>query len=119
MDEIIKKAIEGGYLDNGDRYVTKIDGVFIGYNNSIVLDSIFWQALGKACGWGNTHYIGCNSNGGEWQECGECDCSARFVWRENALRFYEINLTGGWNKAVTYLTEVTNMKKDGLLLLAW
>ena len=28
------------------------------------------------------------------------------VWQRNALRFHEINLTEGWDKAVEYLTNL-------------
>lgn len=44
MENIIKKAIEGGYVFNKSEI-----GVSISTRN--VCDPLFWQALGKACGW--------------------------------------------------------------------
>lgn len=88
METIIKRAIEGGYIPKP----------FTAYD---VLDPLFWQSLVKACGWtccGVWNGIGVRPKGHE-------TCSNPFIRR--ALRFHEINLTEGWDAAITYLTEIT------------
>ncbi len=79
METIIKKAIEGGYVHNYD-----LPGKLM------LLDPLFWQALGKACGW-NPH-----------KKISDVD------WIDHALRFHKINLTQGWDKAVEYLADLIN-----------
>lgn len=56
--------------------------------SSIALDPTFWQALGKALGWGEStfHQI---ANGIEYQEYGYDE-----VWRLLAHRFYDLILQG-------------------------
>ena len=44
MEKAIKKAINGGYKGCTDAV----------WNESTLLDPLFWQALGKAEGWGKT-----------------------------------------------------------------
>jgi hypothetical protein len=99
MNEIIKKAIEGGWMSdypNFDRlrispayyefWDNKGVSKRVGTEGDILLDPLFWQALGKACGWG--------------------DVTKDKDWLANALEFHEINLTEGWDKAVEYLTSI-------------
>lgn len=88
MEPIIKKAIQGGFKKG--KLILTSDGIN-NYSNPemFFLDPLFWQALGKACGWGKDY-------DGEPEE-----------WLSIALRFYEINLTEGWDKAVAYLAEIT------------
>lgn len=96
MEEIIKKAIDGGYLniengswefkDEGLRTFRPKDDAFISYRSKyeLILDPRFWQALGKAMGWTETERIK--------------------VWKFNAHEFHDINLTEGWDKAVEFLS---------------
>jgi len=95
MEQIIKKAIEGGY--EKERYYFDENGNWDWEPCEVVLmKSSFWQALGKACGWG-----------------GAIQMENRFgfrlpVWEHEALRFHEINLTENWDAAIKYLLELVN-----------
>lgn len=88
MELIIKKAIEGGYFG-----LTQWDLDNKNYDQnclySVVCDPRFWEALGKACGW--------------FEQTLEGQKPTAWDWKHNALRFHEINLTEGWDKAVAYL----------------
>lgn len=104
MDKIIQKAIEGGYGKEYDRVTYKssiklvslisLDHEWDGTTKSVkqisiyevLCDPLFWQALGKACEWTETENIK--------------------VWKFNAHEFYDINLTQGFDKAVSYLQEL-------------
>lgn len=98
MQEIIKKAVEGGwrptkYIDwNSRDQVYGLIDIFAAHQKSSFLDPLFWQAIGKRCGW-----CECDCGG---QHEGECPVPD---WQNTALRFYEINLTEGFEKAVEYL----------------
>jgi len=81
MENIIKKAIEGGYTWEVRGTVTRSEAI---------LDQLFWQALGKACGWSEFYR----------EETGYSE------WLHNAIKFHEINLTQGWDKAVEYLEDL-------------
>lgn len=145
MENIIKKAIEGGYKneksqcyrcglrrrevkgfmlpcenDKGFKYKSHL---FRRPHNGIgvyILDPLFWQALGKACGW--KKYT--------WETWGNLDVlnlreqtddeKSNAPWSTNtvpavrrytnvyyAMLFHQINLTEGWDKAVEYLEELT------------
>lgn len=105
MEKIIKRAIEGGYtgLANPEYYAMT------------VVEPSFWQALGKACGW-QTHgshetrgnNLRCFRCGARWDEKGDCPKNEVRGWKIIALRFHEINLTEGWEKAVEYLISLIN-----------
>jgi hypothetical protein len=100
-EEIVKKAIEGGY-----KYVS--DNEKLVFNKHISCDSLFWQALGKACGWNESD---CIYTDGVEDGVGYvvCDGGGRIpVWQSQALSFHEINLTKGWDTAVEYLTNLIN-----------
>lgn len=96
METIIKKAIEGGYPD-----IMPLMASYAGvsFNNSVfktaLLDSKFWECLGKACGWK------------DMDVCPSCQYPGLF---ENpqyyALRFHEVNLTKGFTSAVEMLINV-------------
>lgn len=47
-----------------------------------------------------------------WQECGKaCEWEGgmqHYDWREVAIKFYKINLTEGWDKAVDWLNNLIN-----------
>lgn len=98
MNKIIKKAIQGAYTDTRNKYIVTVDGMFISYSNSIVLDPLFWQALGKACGW-NMNPKSIRFGDSNRESLGE--------HIDYALRFHETNLTEGWDKAVKYLSDLT------------
>jgi hypothetical protein len=114
MEKIIQKAIEGGWrkditvwdrctIDNEGFYATNtfeedIDSTRI-RKEWIVCDPLFWQALGKACGW-NGMIFEYAPKDGSILEPNE--------WINYALRFHEINLTQGFDSAVAYLQDLTN-----------
>lgn len=104
MDEIVNKAIEGGYKNghiwgkDGVMYILKDEsGHQYGMISEefIVLDPLFWQALSKACGWGNKR---------TYNQADQLEVER--YWKVYALRFYEINLTEGWDAAVKYLSDL-------------
>lgn len=146
MKDIIKKAIEGGYLKspyNNKIREFSIKGVWITYfmpsskgdfpsdsfysYSETVLDSLFWQALGKVCGWyeeGELVYLvtsGMNNTQAMIHVEDNLGVPLRSTalgivyspytrgkqgWKTIALRFHEINLTEGWEKAVEYLADL-------------
>jgi len=102
MENIIKKAIEGGYNLDTVFGVAKAQANFDmtkypAIQSKIVLDPLFWQALGKACGWDTRIYYTEKEN-----------ATRDFWYLEKAIRFHEINLTEGWEKAIEYLENITN-----------
>lgn len=78
MNEAIKLAIEkGGYKVRVWRDTHEVQ---------ILLDPLFWQALGKALGWGVVdHYYGEPV----------VDADLEKMWLQYALLYMEIKLTGG------------------------
>lgn len=137
MESIIKKAIEAGYKPrtktsvefvgandgrmekDGERTINgwsvwnftegnnKGSSICIEHSNT-VLDPLFFQALGKACGWEGK--IARDENTEPY--CSNmvmisCD---EPLWEYYALRFHEINLTKGWDKAVEYLAGIIEDK---------
>lgn len=104
METIIKKAIEGGYDKYFKRYDEEADYTLQGAGEILVkravLDPLFWQALGKVCGWEGHSPADVTS--------GECEYMGD--WIGNGITFHEINLTEGWEKAVEYLQQITNIK---------
>jgi hypothetical protein len=105
METIIKKAIEGGWKPRyreTPSFLSKIEGIEQEDReelllSSAVLDPLFWQALCKACGWGN-----------ETIDDYDTGLVRGRDWQHHALRFHEINLTESWDKAVEYLRGITN-----------
>ena len=100
MNEAIKLAIgKGGYKNLrvdlgsdgnlytfGERFHNKE------LDNMLVLDPLFWQALGKALEWRHLH--------GEF-----CDCLGT-VWREKAHQYFDLLMTDGdtdkfWRELLT------------------
>lgn len=97
METIIKKAIEGGWnVQNARNHNDLIQ-------DRMVCDIEFWQALGKACGWETI----CQSCGNpkEPHEYRHVYYPSNLdeICVDKAIRFHEINLTEGWDKAVEYL----------------
>lgn len=73
-----------------------------------ICNPLFWQALGKACGWREDQVMGSVS------VMYSLDESKRFgdiTWQYHALRFHEINLTEDWSVAVDYLRSVCEIEK--------
>jgi hypothetical protein len=107
METIIKLAIEGGWKP---REFIKNYVLNIGHRNFIFDspfdDPLFWQALGKSCGWEGGYE-------GEikWWKNNQI-ISTQFISQEPcvyiASRFYEINITEGWDKSVAYLLSITS-----------
>ena len=104
MEEIIQKAIEGGYANNLINDLQKDFGkkIYARYDAycMIVCDPLFWQSLGKACGW-----KWCDFN------CPKEPCEhIKGDWLYQAKTFHEINLTQSWNDAVQYLSNLIENK---------
>lgn len=114
MEQIIKKAIEGGWRKhfyfshfNGDEVAfgdttrdSENNPCFYTSTHAILLDPLFWQSLGKAVGWKHTTPL-----------TGENMVPP--TWQYHALRFHEINLTEGWEQAVKYLQSLLQDNKEG------
>lgn len=115
MENIIKKAIQGGYeqpdiLINGR--ITIEDGKLVGglYPGAFcVMDPLFWQALGKALKWKDWLCEECWSpqyeKGATY--CTRCKYLKTFrpEWLLKAVAFHELNLTEGFDKAVSWLED--------------
>ncbi len=87
--EAYELAIQkGGYNPDHERYK---------FFETIILDPLFWQALGKALGW---DIAVCEHCGKCWRRKEKCAIYQEFggvlePWLYHALRYYELNLTGG------------------------
>lgn len=101
MENAIKKSIEGGWKWNNretkyekfyyDRYLFAIDGgsrTQLLSMGDIVIDPLFWQAVGKAEGWGITGYCwGCGYDEGATSDTPE--------WLVNWHHFIDKIASGG------------------------
>lgn len=106
MENIIKKAIEGEYrptmrfdgiFDSDGKWVGSAGQTTISFSEMII-DPLFWQALGKSCRWKD-----------EWAcpQCNKLNPELGFVgFHYHAMKFYELNLTSGWDSAINYLTNL-------------
>lgn len=96
MQDIIKKAIEGGFIKGKAVMNELTDEIYLRANPEMfTLDSLFWQALGKACGWDmEPNYTSPCFDG----MISEPECQA--------IRFHEINIREGWDKAISYLEDL-------------
>lgn len=103
MEDIIKKAIEGGYgcpEKHCSRWINTdgIENPSMHYDHlwelqsDMLLDPLFWKALSKACGWNGDFYRASIDGSSEWYL--------------RAMSFHEINLTEGWDSAISYLTNL-------------
>lgn len=114
MENIIKKALEGRYenyectcesTESNPEGVCKNmrSGLPCCSEKEIILDPLFWQILGKAC------RVPCGEHYEEKGYCVNCDGKGYHapVGIGTGIRFHEINLTEGWDKAIIYLAEVT------------
>lgn len=86
MKNIIDKVIKGGY-----RCQTLAELPHYQFHRLVVLESAFWETLGKMYKW--------DFNRGEGD------------WIDVALHFHSLNLQEGWEKAVEYLSSLTLKKK--------
>lgn len=103
MEIIIKKAIEGGWKNEN---FPNLDPQYMGdMYRIIVCDPLFWQSLGKTCEWTEI-YKNCGRKGID-KCCCEYDARTE-EWKYYAIRFHEINLTQGFERAVEYLEELVN-----------
>lgn len=117
MQEIIEKAIEGGYSIQESYYMRHLNFIGLIHTNefntvfetdetvdiednfgnmkkvpmttshqtkSLFFDHLFWQCLGKACGWTENEIVS--------------------IPKYNMLCFMEINYTQGFDKAVEWLS---------------
>lgn len=93
----------------------------------MILDPLFWQALGKACGWYVDRQVVYTIPNEQTRQQAEIYVEDNLgvplkstqdkvifspykgedkTWKEHALRFHEINLTQGWDSAIKYLEEL-------------
>lgn len=100
MEEIIKKAIYGGWNPRGVNMGISQNGwsslesvINLVPKYEIICDPLFWKSLGKALGWGTTYWY-IDDLGRKRKET---------PWKTNAIYFHQINLTEGWDNAVKYL----------------
>ena len=114
MENIINKAIEGGYPN---AIYQKSEPNWVNDTNFklCILDPLFWQALGKACPIKEVtmtvpaRYVRrVTKNGIETINWPTHTRKRKFPfsWKKHALKFHEINLTQGFEKAVEYLEDL-------------
>lgn len=121
MEKIIKVAKEGGWKREG--------GLYAGYWQSPFMESDFWQSISKAYRWEyervmyvckNTECVYGNDYELETVLDGFCSkCGVKKspfqkddqVWLKNALKFHEINLTKGWDKAISWLEDLLTKER--------
>ena len=98
MEEIINKAIEGGYKSQIQVNRDKDLSLSGSRDARYILDKDFWICLGKACGWGDE---GFRVNQAE-------------EWHNNAIYFMQMNFTYGYEPAVGWLHKLvtSNNKKE-------
>jgi len=105
METIIKKAIEGGYpkhpvwIFNESTEKNEISKTAV---NIFILDPLFWQAIKKAKGWTEFAFLPICPHCGKKDSFGE----RVFSWKYYALKFHEINLTEGFESAVSWLEKL-------------
>jgi hypothetical protein len=89
MEEAIKLAIEkGGY----PHYSHTEEPLMYDAKCMIVLDPKFWQALGKALGWGKISY---ENDFGDLSLSELEIWSDEDAWRYQAHKYFDLVLTGG------------------------
>lgn len=124
METIILKALEGGWKarDVPDARFRKrlVSATEFYYTESheagfwmtdfeTVCDPLFWQALGKSCGWeGKVEVMETWKKMPDFILEREVKVGEVNTWNYHALRFHEINLTEGWESAVKYLEGIIN-----------
>lgn len=115
MEDIIKKAIEGGceflsewkkfqiviggvgLYDEGENFVKRIGPGSLMSVEEVLMQKEFWQALGKSCGW---------DKGKLTLESYKDAPIGQYLYEHIAIKFFEINLTSGWDSAIAYLNNL-------------
>ena len=118
IKEIIEKGIAGGYGDGERETIIVNDKIDFALGDlkhwaEVFLDPIFWQALGKACGWEKSGFF---SKDYFWYERHTNDYGESVIHRmkkteEFALRFHEINLTHDFDSAISWLHSLISNKE--------
>ena len=85
MEKAIKCAVEGGYeIKSIEGWILTFEDIDIENSREILLDPLFWQALGKQQGW-----VSCCS-------CGQYICiHENKPWKYKWLRFIDHIADGG------------------------
>lgn len=112
MENIIKKAIEGGWKPREfiKNHVLNVGNRTFLLDDSPLLDPLFWQALGKSLGWENGTFD-IPVTGRNWIYYVNNNHAFNLkvrkeAWNYYGCRFHEINLTEGWEKAVEWLNNL-------------
>lgn len=92
MNEAIKLAIEKGrYIFRGVKHNN-----FDYKRDTVVLDPLFWQALGKALGWIETGKHFRRYEHDDYEECSQCiEYGESSQWIHYAHQYFDLALTGG------------------------
>ena|ERR1041384_4791582 len=101
-EEIIKLALEkGGYpsnwFDDGDYDIASKSALA----NAIVLDPLFWQALGRVLGWHRILCYGCKeplANSDDEEALKACNAGEDMnmeEWKYYAMHYFDLVLIGG------------------------
>jgi len=103
MEEVIKKAMEGGFIYSKGHTKKEMDWIINLFSENkyeVVCNPLFWQALGKSCGWEKhpKRQVEFHQPLSSFTQTG--------IEKYHALRFHEINLAEGWDKAVDYLSSL-------------
>ncbi len=106
MENIIKKAVEAGYQNHHRAWHEGLGHQSVTCAYAVVCDPLFWQSLGKACGWNRTICMACLT---EHKTKNDCDAGfgaehPEYIYQ--ALQFHEINLTQGFDEAVSWLNNL-------------
>jgi len=110
MEKIIKKAHTGGFEPDGlsPNYYNDINDSC----RAITLDPLFWQALGKVCGWIKSPRMILSKLPRMIDENLETDQPELEIEEYYALRFHEENLVNGWESAVNLLSNMVNLTHE-------
>ena len=65
IEQVIQKAIEGGYERTKRNYTRELGRFHV---CEIVLDPLFWQALGKSMGWNGVNHLAPEMPTWRWRE---------------------------------------------------
>lgn len=113
-EEIIKCAISGGYkkglkvrFDLPIVWFTKKGKSEMLAVNDLICDPLFWEAIGRAKGWGVHSHV---ADALVYSLSATTGKTAKPDWLKHALNFMEINLTQGWQPAIEYLYSLISNK---------